>query len=704
MIDHLIRPGTPTPLGATSDSAGVNFAVHSDIATAIWVCVFDEAGNESRHLLPGRKGSVHHGHLTGVGPGTRYGLRVDGPWAPARGLWCNPAKLLIDPYAAAVDGRIDWDRSVYGFSMTDPDMAEPHDSAPFAPRSVVVDHGFDWGDDRPPHRDWADTVIYETHVKNLTRLHPDVPEHLRGTYLGVVEPAILDHLVSLGVTAVELLPVTRFVHDHALVTRGQRNLWGYQPIAMLAPHDEYSTGAAVACEVTEMKEMVKRLHAAGLEVILDVVYNHTAESHHLGPNLSFRGIDNPAYYRLSDEDPRHYLDYAGTGNTVNLDHPATVRLVADSLRNWVERYHVDGFRFDLATTLGRSGLMFDPASPFFHIIAQDPVLNRVKLIAEPWDIGPGGYHLGSFPEGWHEWNDRYRAGIRDYWRGKPGILGDLATRLTGSADVFRPTRRPATASINYVTSHDGFTLTDLVSYDIKHNLANGEDNRDGSTDNRSWNSGVEGPTDDPDILALRRRRRRSLVTTLLVSQGVPMLLGGDEIGRSQGGNNNPYAQDNDISWYQWDDVDEEHLAFTSRVVALRRRHPALRRPYWLTGTGRAHDGLTDVIWLTPAGDDMTPADWETGYARAIGMYLDGEAVPPNGIGSEVLDDSFLLFFNAGDDPIGFSIPSGLRPEPWHVEIDTADPTVDGTATVADGESVAVESYAMVVLRQPRPRS
>ena len=461
-MTHLL-PGRPNPLGATYDGRGTNFAVHSDIAESIAVCVFAEDGMESTYWLSATDGPVHHGYVTDIGPGTRYGLRVEGPWAPKHGLWCNPAKLLIDPYAAAIDGDIAWDRAVYGFDIQDPNQREPHDSAPFIPKSLVVDHTFAWGDDARPRTAWHDTVIYETHVKCLTQRHPAVPPEMRGTYAGLASPPVVEHLRSLGVTAVELLPVQHFVHDHALVRHGLRNLWGYQPIGFFAPYYGYAASREPGGQVAEFKRMVKTLHDAGIEVILDVVYNHTGESHDLGPNLSFRGIDNPAYYRLSDEDPRHYLDFSGVGNTINTDHPAVLRMIADSLRLWVEEYHVDGFRFDLATTLARSGLAFDAAGPFLHLMFQDPVLNSVKLIAEPWDVGPGGYRLGSFPAVWREWNDRYRDTVRDYWRATPGTRADLAYRLTGSSDVFAHAgRRPPTSSINFVTSHDGYTLSDLV--------------------------------------------------------------------------------------------------------------------------------------------------------------------------------------------------------------------------------------------------
>ncbi|HSF87115.1 MAG TPA: glycogen debranching protein GlgX [Acidimicrobiia bacterium] len=679
--------GTPHPLGATYDGRGTNFAVHSDIAESIAVCLFDETGAETQYWLSQRSGSTHHGYLTEVGPGTRYGLRVEGPWSPADGFWCNPNKLLIDPYAHTIDGNVEWDRAVYGFLVQDPDAAEPHDSAPFIPHSVVVDHDFDWGDDRPPATPWSDTILYETHVKAITQLHPDVPAELRGTYLGLASPPVVEHLVGLGVTAVELLPVQQFVHDHALVRRGLRNHWGYQPIGFFAPHHEYAS--TPGAQVREFKTMVRQLHRAGLEVILDVVYNHTGESHHLGPNLCHRGVDNQTYYRLSDEDPRHYLDYSGVGNTINTDHPATLRMIADSLRHWVETYHVDGFRFDLATTLARHRLAFDPGAPFLQLVHQDPVLNRVKMIAEPWDVGPGGYRLGGFPPPWREWNDRYRDTVRDFWRTKRGSIGEFASRLTGSADVFRHEDvRPATSSINFVTSHDGYTLVDLVSYEAKHNHANGQDNQDGHSDNRSWNTGVEGETDDPAVTDLRQRRRRSLYATLLLSQGVPMLLGGDELGRTQRGNNNAYAQDNEISWYDWSG-DAGFLEFARRVIALRRASAVFTNPQWLTGHERS-DNVRDVEWIAPTGEHMTMSDWERPTTHAVGMLMHGPAAEPDA-------DSMLVLCNAGHDAIVFRMPIG-NGDSWTELLDTAVPDQQERAVAPDG-TVEVAGFGLIVLRR-----
>ncbi len=694
--------GRPSPLGATYDGNGTNFAVHSDVAEAVAVCVFEPDGSESQFWLGGRTGSIYHGYLSDVGPGTHYGLRIDGPWAPKHGLWCNPAKLLIDPYAAAISGDIEWDRAVYGFSVPDPDEPEPHDSAPFMPKSIVVDHDFDWGGDVAPNTPWDATVIYETHVKGISRLHPDVPESLRGSYLGLADEPVLEHLVRLGVTAVELLPIQHFIHDHALVRHGLRNYWGYQPIGYFAPHAAYAASGEPAAAVTELKQMVKTLHAAGLEVILDVVYNHTGESHDLGPNLSFRGIDNPAYYRLSDEDPRHYLDFSGVGNTFNTDHPAALRLIADSLRMWVNAYHIDGFRFDLASTLARNGLQFDAAGPFLQLMHQDPVLHRVKLIAEPWDLGPGGYRLGAFPPDWREWNDHYRDTVRDFWRGAPGTVADLASRLTGSSDIFggRAGRHP-TASINYVTSHDGFTLADLVSYQTKHNESNGQQNTDGTDDNRAWNTGMEGPTDDPEILDLRSRRRRSLLATLLLSQGVPMVTGGDELGRTQRGNNNAFAQDNDLSWYDWGHVDAEFLEFTRALIALRHAHPVFRQRSWLRGTSHDAGGDRDVIWFTPAGSEMSMTDWQRRDSHSLMVYLNGSTPAPADSGeSPPRADSFLLLLNGARHQRRFTVPRGLGDAPWRPAIDTAHASPLGDPQAMPGGTVVeVEALGLVVLTQ-----
>ena len=687
---------TPVPrLGAVPDATGTTFSVYSESAEAVLVCLFDDFGVEERFELPHRHGAVHHGHIGGVRPGTRYGLRIDGPWAPERGLWANPAKLLIDPYADAVHGEVRWGPQVYGAVPGDPGTASADDSAPYMPRCVVVDHDFDWGDDHHPEVPWTDTVIYETHVKSLTQLHPGVPEHHRGTYLGLTAPAVLAHLVSLGITAVELMPVHHFAHDHRLVKQGLRNLWGYQPIGWAAPHHGYTAGSGPGDQVTEFKQVVKALHGVGIEVFLDVVFNHSGEGDHTGPHLSLRGIDNPTYYRLSDHDPRRYLDLTGTGNAINADHPAVTRLIADSLRRWVLDYHVDGFRFDLTTTLGRYRSDFDPVGPFFHILGQDPVLSQVKLIAEPWDIGPGGYRLGGFPYPWREWNDRYRSTVRDFWRNTPASMGDLATRLAGSADTFAHSgRRVATTSINYVVSHDGFTLSDLVSYDYRHNDANGENGNDGHPDNRSWNGGVEGPTDDPSITEQRNRRRRSLLATLLISQGVPMLAGGDELGRTQRGNNNAYAQDNEISWYDWSSVDQGFVEFVRSLVALRNGHAVFRQRRWLTGDAPLGSPLEDIAWLARDGSAMTEARWNEPGAQQLMVHLNGHAVP----GPEP-HASFLVLLNGNDAAADFTVPLGLGPLPWHPVIDTATAEGPTLARYRSGDLISVGGFGLVVLTE-----
>jgi glycogen operon protein len=626
-------------LGPQPEGDGVRFAVFSGVADAVELCLFDDGGGETRHALERDDEGVWHGRVAGAGHGTRYGFRVHGPWDPASGVRCNPAKLLLDPYARAIEGGVEWNAALDG--------ANADDSAPFVPRSVVGAEPFDWGDDRPPGTALADSVIYELHVKGFTRLHPGVPEALRGTYAGLGHAAAIAHLQALGVTAVELLPVHQFVHDRALVARGLRNYWGYQSIGYFAPHNEY---AGSGDQVAEFKAMVRALHAAGIEVLLDVVFNHTAEGDEHGPTLCFRGLDNAAYYRLADDRSR-YVDDTGCGNTLDAHRPHGLRLVMDALRYWVQEMHVDGFRFDLAVSLGRATADFDPFGGFLDAVGQDPVLSEVKLVAEPWDVGQGGYDLGAFPPGWSEWNGRYRDTVRDFWRGAPGALADFTTRLTGSSDLYGGGRRP-TASINLVTVHDGFTLTDLVSYDAKHNEANGEDNRDGTDDNRSWNCGVEGPTDDAAVLELRARQRRNLLATLLLSEGVPLLLAGDELGRTQDGNNNAYCQDNAISWVGWPG-DEDLLAFVTAVSRIRREHAVFRRGRFFA------DG--ELAWLRPDGNPMQGADWSDPRARAITVATAGGA----------------LLVNAWWDPLTFHLPGDGA---WAVELDTADPAAGRRAS------------------------
>ncbi|MDX6556586.1 MAG: isoamylase [Miltoncostaeaceae bacterium] len=699
-------PGSPAPLGAAYDGVGTNFAVFSDVAEAVELCLFnDDDGEEVRVALTERDGGVWHTYLPRVVPGQRYGYRVHGPWDPARGLRCNASKLLLDPYARAIEGGVDWDLAVLAYEPDDPDRMSEADSAPHVPRSVVVNPFFDWQEDRPPRRPYHESTIYEAHVKGLTMTHPGVPEEIRGTYPALGHPAIVEHLQRLGVTAVELMPVHQFLHDGHLVDRGLRNYWGYNTIGFFAPHDEYAAGGRRGEQVQEFKAMVRDLHAAGIEVILDVVYNHTAEGNHMGPTLSFRGLDNQAYYRLVDDDPRFYYDTTGTGNTLLMRHPHVLQLVMDSLRYWVEEMHVDGFRFDLAASLARQFHEVDRLSAFFDLVQQDPVVNRVKLIAEPWDIGPGGYQVGNFPPLWTEWNGLYRDVMRDYWRGEPATLGDFAARLTGSSDLYQYDARRPSASINFITAHDGFTLRDLVSYNEKHNAANGEDNRDGESHNRSWNCGDEGETDDAEVTALRARQRRNMLTTLLTSQGIPMILHGDELGRTQGGNNNAYCQDNAISWIDWAAADEELIAFTAGVSALRAAHPVLRRRRFPRADALSEDGAPGVVWLRPDGQAMRPEDWEAGFARSLAVFLNGRAIPePDPRGERIVDDSLLLIFNAHYEPVEFTLPEAALAPSWRVAVDTetgqAQPAEDEPA-LPPGSTVTLAGRAAMVLVDPR---
>jgi glycogen operon protein len=688
---------------------GTNFSVFSETAERVELCLFDAAGRESRFDLPEVSAFIHHGYLPGVTPGQRYGVRVHGPWSPAHGQRCNPAKLLLDPYGKAVDGRVGYGRdAVYPYRMGDEARASTADSARQMPKTVVTNPYFDWGNDRPPATPWHETLVYELHVKGFTARHPAVPPELRGTYAGLATPEVVDHLRELGVTAVELQPVHQFVDDAFLLERGLTNYWGYNSIAYFAPHNDYSAAGSRGEQVQEFKQLVKVMHEAGIEVILDVVYNHTAEGNHLGPMLSFKGVDNEAYYRLSTEDPRYYVDYTGTGNTLNMRHPHVLQLVMDSLRYWIIEMHVDGFRFDLASTLARTLHDVDRLSAFFDIIQQDPVISQAKLIAEPWDVGEGGYQVGNFPPLWSEWNGRYRDTVRDYWRGEDATLGEFAARLTGSSDLYEATGRRPSASINFVTAHDGFTLRDLVSYDQKHNDANGEDNEDGESHNRSWNCGVEGPTDDPTVNELRARQQRNFLVTLLLSQGVPMLLAGDECGRTQRGNNNAYCQDNELSWFDWDGRDEQLDAFTHRLTAMRRDHPVFRRRGWFLGRPIHGVEVGDVAWFQPDGNEMTDDDWHVSFAKSLGQFLNGDELPRMGPrGEPIQDSSFYLLFNAHHEPIDFVLPEERWGKQWSCVIDTAAPDADADpALVAAGEAVPVAGRSVVVLerRDPAPLS
>ncbi len=690
-----IWPGNAYPLGATWDGSGTNFAVFSENATRIELCLFDEDGVETRMDLPEDTAFVHHGYLAGIGPRQRYGFRAHGPWDPSHGKRFNPAKLLLDPYARAIEGEVTFDRAVYDHLADDPNHPDPTDSAPFVPRSVVVSPYFDWGIDRRPKRTRQDTVLYEAHVRGLTKSHPDVPDELRGTYAGMAHPAIIDYLKDLGVTAIELMPVHQFLEEQFLSDLALTNYWGYASIGYFAPHNAYSAWGTRGEQVQEFKHLVRSLHAGGIEVILDVVYNHTCEGNGLGPTFCHKGLDNSSYYRLSPEDGRYYVDYTGTGNTLNVSHPNVLQLIMDSLRYWVEEMHIDGFRFDLASSLARDAHHVDQFAAFFDIIHQDPVLRQVKLIAEPWDVGEGGYQVGRFPPLWSEWNGRYRDTIRDFWRGEPGSLGDFASRFTGSSDLYEKNGRRPSASINFVTAHDGFTLADLVSYNERHNEANGEENRDGESHNRSWNSGEEGPTTDSEIVERRRRRQRAIMATILLSQGVPMLLAGDESGRTQRGNNNAYCQDNELSWVSWDDIDTDLYDFTKRVIALRTDHPVFRRRRFFEGASPLKGDLGDIGWFTPEGAAMAQTNWERPLQRSIAVYLNGHGLPSQGErGEPITDACFLVLFNANDGDRRFSIPPELSERIWTLELDTSDSKANGTPVLG---SLSVPSWSVVVL-------
>jgi glycogen operon protein len=702
-----VHTGQPYPLGATFDGAGTNFSLFSEAAERVELCLFDEDGRETCIELPEVTAFCWHGYLPTAVPGQRYGYRVHGPWNPAEGHRCNPAKLLLDPYAKAVDGEVKWNEAVFPYRFADPDgPMNDADSAPFMPKSVVINPWFDWGNDYLLRIPRHESVIYEVHVKGFTMRHPDIPPELRGTYAGLAHPAAIKHLKRLGVTAVELLPVHQFIHDQHLAERGLRNYWGYNSICYLAPHNDYTAGlregGPLGQQVQELKQMVKTLHREGIEVILDVVYNHTAEGHHLGPMLSLKGIDNAAYYRLVPEDRRYYMDYTGTGNSLNMRHPHVLQLIMDSLRYWVLEMHVDGFRFDLASTLARELHDVDRLAAFFDIIQQDPVISQVKLIAEPWDVGEGGYQVGNFPPLWSEWNGKYRDTVRDYWRGEHQTLGEFANRLTGSSDLYALNGRRPSASVNFVTAHDGFTLEDLVSYNEKHNEANGEENRDGESHNRSWNHGVEGPTDDPAVRKARDRTKRSFLATLFLSQGIPMLLGGDEMGRTQRGNNNAYCQDSEISWFDWENADEGLVEFTAKLIGMRRDHPVFRRRRWFVGCSiRGGKAECDIAWFRPDGEEMDDQDWGSGFAKSLGVFLNGQAIPSlDPRGNRVVDDSFYLLFNAHDEALPFRLPKQPEwGESWVRVLDTAEGFPQEGETVSAGSEVRVEARSVVLLRR-----
>jgi glycogen operon protein len=693
-----VLPGRPFPLGATVTPGGTNFAIASGSDDGMLLCLFDADGHETQFPLQERDWGVWHGFVPGVGAGQAYGYRAMGPYDPANGWRCNPRKLLLDPYAKATSGSVRFGPELFGYAVDQPDRPSNLDSAAYVPRSLVVDPHYAWSDSPRPHCRYADTIFYEVHVKGFTMRHPDVPPELRGTYAGLAHPAAVKHLVDLGVTAIELLPVHQHVPESFLVARGLTNYWGYNTIAFFAPHDEYSAAVRAGQpggQVAEFKAMVDALHAAGLEVILDVVFNHTAEANQLGPTLCHRGVDNPAYYRLEPGNRRLYYDTTGTGNSLNAGDPTTLRLIMDSLRYWLTDMCVDGFRFDLAPTLARQDGQFDQVSAFFDLVVQDPLVSQAKLVAEPWDVGQGdSYDLGRFPPLWREWNGRYRDSMRDFWRSHPG-LGEFADRFTGSADLYAGGGRRPTASVNLITVHDGFTLADLVSYNDKHNEANGEENRDGTSDNRSWNCGVEGPTSDPGTLTLRARQQRAFLATLMLSFGVPLLLGGDELGRTQRGNNNAYCQDNEISWYDWSTVDQGLLAFTRRLISFRQAHPVFRRRRFLAGTEASELG-----WFTPSGRPMAGVDWADTQARCIAIYLDGSDDPDRADdGRPLTDDDFLVLINSWWEPLDFTLPT-LRPnQHWCAEIDTFDPAaVTGAAPLNAGGIRTVGPRSVVVLR------
>lgn len=699
-------PGHPFPLGATWDGEGVNFALFSENASAVDLCLFDtndSNATETRVRVKEMDNHVWHVYIPGLKPGQLYGYRVYGPYDPPNGLRFNPNKLLIDPYAKAISGTIKWNDTLFGYEMGHPEgdlSFSETDSAPYIPKAVVIDPTFNWEDDKRPEIPYHQTIIYETHVKGFTQTHPDIPENIRGSYAAIGHPVTIKYLQSLGITAIELMPVHHFVNDRILQDKGLSNYWGYNTIGFFAPDVRYSSCGMLGEQVKEFKEMVKALHKAGIEVIIDVVYNHTGEGNHMGPTLSFRGVDNSNYYRLTD-DKRYYMDYTGTGNTLNVRIPNTLRLIMDSLRYWILEMHVDGFRFDLAPALARELHDVDRLSAFFDIIHQDPVISQVKLIAEPWDVGEGGYQVGNFPPGWAEWNGKYRDCIRDYWRGAESMLGEFAERFTGSPDLYKDDYRRPTASINFVTAHDGFTLNDLVSYNEKQNWANGEDNNDGESHNRSWNCGAEGPTNDPEVLALRARQKRNMLTTLFLSQGVPMLLAGDEISRTQQGNNNAYCQDNEISWFNWKEADHDLLSFTQKLIQLRKNHPVFCRRRWFKGQPIKGVGLEDIAWFLPDGSEMSEENWQQDFAKSLGVFLNGRglrAVGPKG--EHIVDDSFYVIFNASHLELSYTLPSERYGQSWQTVLDTSKGFTEDKKVYGPGENVQVHGHSIVLLREP----
>jgi isoamylase len=708
-MNTVVYPGKPFPLGATWDGEGINFALFADKAHRVELCLFDstESTIESDKIeIIERSHQVWHVYVPELLPGQLYGYRVHGPFEPQNGHRFNPNKVLIDPYAKAIAGTIKWHDSMFGYEMGHPDADlsfSPIDSAPYIPKSVVIDPDFNWEGDTQLKYPYYKSIIYETHVKGFTRLHPDIPKEIQGTYAGLAHPVTIKYLQDLGITAIELMPVHHFVNDSILEDKGLSNYWGYNTIGFFAPDVRYSSSGVQGEQVEEFKNMVKALHKAGIEVILDVVYNHTGEGNQLGPTLSFKGIDNTSYYRLMEDDKRYYMDYTCTGNTLHANLPSVLRLIMDSLRYWILEMHVDGFRFDLASSLARELHEVDRLSSFFDIIYQDPVISQVKLIAEPWDIGEGGYMVGNFPPGWTEWNGKYRDCMRDFWRGEESMLAEFANRLTGSSDLYLDDFRRPTASINFITAHDGFTMHDLVSYNEKHNEANGEDNKDGESHNRSWNCGAEGPTDNPEINALRDRQKRNMLTTLFLSQGVPMLVAGDELSRSQGGNNNAYCQDNEISWINWEQADTRLHDFTRKLIKMRTTHAVFRRRRWFQGQPIHGLGLQDIAWFLPDGSEMSDEHWNEHHAKCLAMYLNGRGVHSRGAKGEVIiDDSFYVIFNAAHHPMDYQLPTEKYGPYWSKVLDTSQDFIDesSTETYPPGGTISVASRAVVVLKNP----
>ena len=689
-----IRPGSMYPLGASYDGAGVNFALYSQVAQKVELCLFDEHDVETRIEMTERNSYVWHNYIPGLHPGQRYGYRVYGPYDPVRGLRCNPNKLLLDPYAKAIEGNIDGDESLFSYWFKSPDdnsAMNDLDSAAHTMKSAVINPYFDWGNDQHPYISYHDSVIYEAHVRGMTNLNMDVPPDIRGTYAGLAYPSVIEYLKKLGITAIELMPIHQFVNDSFLQEKGLSNYWGYNTIGFFAPHNAYSSSGERGEQVNEFKSMVKAYHRAGMEVILDVVYNHTAEGNHMGPTLSFKGIDNASYYRLVEGDQQHYFDTTGTGNSLLMRSPHALQLITDSLRYWVTEMHVDGFRFDLAATLARQFQEVDKLSAFFDIVEQDPIISRVKLIAEPWDLGSGGYQVGGFPSSWSEWNGRYRDTVRDFWRSQPSTLPEFASRLMGSSDLYQVNGRRPVASVNFITAHDGFTMNDLVSYNEKHNEANGEGNRDGESNNRSWNCGVEGPTNIPDVNDLRQRQMRNMFATLLFSQGIPMICGGDEVARTQQGNNNAYCQDNEISWTNWhlDKGRKELLAFVSKLIHLRLDHPVLHRRRFFTGREPGDDSnmIPQVEWFDHTGSIMDMDDWQNTHAFSMMIYLNGSDIPEvDWYGNRMVDNDFILIFNAHYEPIMFTLPDERYGRKWQLVVDTHNP---------DGPELSYEAGFMI---------